>query len=184
MLEVDPELVIDPERALAEGAILPWTDRTTDYYELLLQAVSQQHDIPLDRPWKKLSERHRKMLLEGPGARRQRLFLGRRRGKGGSWGWFEGVVPQLRRQHTTSMSSAVRESVEQFMSLSPCPECGGARLKPEALAVTVGGVNIHELCELSVSDSLEFFRALELSTTGRLIGARVIQEVTERLRFL
>ena len=184
MLEVDPELVVDPERTLADGAILPWTDRTTDYYDLLLRAIADRHEIPLDRPWKKLSERHRKLLLMGPGARRERLHLGRRRGKGGSWGWFEGVLPQLRRQHTTSMSSAVRESVEQFMSLSPCPECGGARLRPEALAVTVGGINIHELCELSVTDALEFFRDLDLSTTGRLIGARVIQEVTERLRFL
>jgi excinuclease ABC subunit A len=184
MLEVDPELVVDPERTLADGAILPWTDRTTDYYDLLLQAIADRYDIPLDRPWKKLTERHRKLLLTGPGPRRERLHLGRRRGKGTSWGWFEGVVPQLRRQHTTSMSSAVRESVEQFMSLSPCPACDGARLRPEALAVTVGGLNIHQLCELSVTDGLEFFRTLELSATGRLIGARVIQEVTERLRFL
>jgi excinuclease ABC subunit A len=180
--EVDPELVIDPDRSLAQGAVLPWADRTTDYYDLMLAAVSEQHGIDLDRPWRRLPEKQRTMLLEGP-RRRERVFLGARR-KGGSWGWFEGVIPQLRRQHTTSMSQAVRDSVEQFMSLRPCPACGGARLKPEALAVTVAGRNIHEVTLSSVSDSLAFFGALELTPTQAFIGARIIQEITERLRFL
>jgi excinuclease ABC subunit A len=166
--EVDPELVVDPERTLAEGAILPWTDRTTDYYDLLLGAISHEHDIDLDRPWKRLPERHRSLLLDGP-RRRERMFLGARR-KGGSWGWFEGVVPQLRRQHATSMSQAVRDGVEQFMSLRPCPACGGARLKPESLAVTVAGRDIHSLTLLSVADALEFFSGLDLSPTQALIG--------------
>ena len=180
--EVDPELVIDPERTLADGAVLPWCDRTTDYYDLMLAAVATQHDIDLDTPWRKLPERHRTLLLQGP-KRRERVYLGARR-KGGSWGWFEGVVPQLRRQHTTSMSQAVRDSVEQFMSLRPCPACGGARLKPESLAVTVAGRSIHEVCLLSVGDALAFFAGLELSETQAFIGARVIQEISERLRFL
>ncbi|MGE3140495.1 MAG: excinuclease ABC subunit UvrA [Thermoleophilia bacterium] len=180
--EVDPELVIDPERTLAAGAVLPWTDRTTDYYDLMLAAVSEEHGIDLDKPWRKLPEKHRALILDGP-RRRERVFLGARR-KGGSWGWFEGVVPQLRRQHTTSMSQAVRDSVEQFMSLRPCPACGGARLKPEALAVLVAGRNIHEVTLLSVSDSLAFFEGLELGATQAFIGARIIQEIVERLRFL
>ena len=101
-LEIDPELVVDRSGRCAEGAILPWTDRTTDYYDLLLGVIADQHGIDLDRPWRRLPERHRTLLLEGP-RRRERLYLGRRR-KGGSWGWFEGVIPQLRRQHATSMS--------------------------------------------------------------------------------
>ena len=181
-LEIDPDLLVSPDRTLAEGAILPWTDRTTDYYDLLLAAIAEQHGIDLDKPWRRLPERQRKLLLEGP-RRRERMYLGRRR-KGGSWGWFEGVIPQLKRQHATSMSSAVRDSVEQFMSLRPCPACGGARLKPEALAVTVAGRNIHELCLLSVSDALAFFADVELSDTQALIAARIIQEVRARLRFL
>jgi excinuclease ABC subunit A len=180
--EVDPELIVDPDRTLAEGAILPWTDRTTDYYDLLLGVIGDQHGIDLNRPWRALPERQRTLLLEGP-RRRERLYLGARR-KGGSWGWFEGVVPQLRRQHATSMSHAMRDSIEQFMSLRPCPACGGARLKPEALAVTVAGRNIHEICLLSVEDALGFFAGLELTETQAFIGARVIQEISERLRFL
>ena len=139
-LEVDPELVVDPERTLADGAILPWTDRTTDYYDLLLDVIADQHDIDLDVPWQPLPEATAHPAAEGPRRRGERVFLGARR-KGGSWGWFEGVIPQLRRQYATSSPSAVRDSVEQFMSLRPCSACGGARLRPESLAVTVAGRN-------------------------------------------
>ena len=184
MPEIDPELVIDPDRSLADGAVLPWTDRTTDYYDLLLAAVAERYGIDLERPWRRLSERHRKLMLNGPPGGRERMFIGRRRKGGGSWGWFEGVLPQLRRQHATSMSGAVREHVEQFMSLRPCPACDGARLRPESLAVTVGGRNIHELCRLSVSDALRAMDDLGLSDTRALIATRIVQEVTERLRFL
>ena len=182
--EVDPELVVDPERTLREGAVLPWTDRTTDYYDLLLDVIAQTHSIDLDTVWRALPQRHRDLMLNGPRGGRERVFLGRRRKGGGSWGWFEGVLPQLRRQHATSMSYAMRESVEQFMSLRPCSACGGARLRPESLAVTVSGRNISEVCLLSVSDAVAFFASLELTDTQALIGARVIQEINERLRFL
>ena len=181
--EVDPELVVNPERSLNDGAILPWTDRTTDYYDLLLGVIATQNEIDLDTPWKDLPQAQRTLLLDGP-RRRERVFLGSARRKGGSWGWFEGVIPQLRRQHATSMSQAVRDSVEQFMSLRPCSACGGARLKPESLAVTVVGRNIHEVCLLSVEDALAFFTGIELTDTQAFIGARVIQEIRERLRFL
>jgi excinuclease ABC subunit A len=185
MLEVDPELVIEPERTLEDGAILPWCDRTTDFYDLLLRAVADRWDIRLDVPWRRLPERHRRLLLEGPGGRGERLYLGRRRQRGySSAAWFEGVLTQLRRQHRSSGSSLVRERVEQFMSLSPCPSCHGARLKPEVLAVTVGGRSIYEMCRLSVEDALAFLGGLELTSTQQMIGARVIAEVTERLRFL
>jgi excinuclease ABC subunit A len=183
MSEVDPDLVVDPERSLAEGAILPWTDRTTDYYDLLLSAITDDRGIDLNVPWKDLPAGERDLLLHGP-PRRQRIHLGARKKGGGSWGWFEGVVPQLRRQHTTSMSQAVRESVEQFMSLRPCTACDGARLKPEVLAVTVGGRSISGLCELAVGDALDALDRLRLTPTQAMIGERVIQEVRERLRFL
>ena len=99
-LEIDPELIVDPERTLAEGAILPWTDRTTDYYDLLMRAIAEEHGIDLDRPWRRLPERHRTMLLEGP-RRRERLYLGRRR-KGRQLGLVRGRHPAARRQHATA----------------------------------------------------------------------------------
>jgi excinuclease ABC subunit A len=181
--EVDPALVIDPERTLAEGSILPWTDRTTDYYDLLLTAIVDEYGIDVHVPWRALPDEHRELLMHGPG-RRRRIHLGVRRRGGGSWGWFEGVLPQLRRQHAHSMSSAVRENVEQFMSLRPCAGCGGARLKPEVLAVTVDGRSISALCELSVSDALGALDTLNLTAMQAMIGERVVAEVRDRLRFL
>ncbi|MFN8109946.1 MAG: excinuclease ABC subunit UvrA, partial [Thermoleophilia bacterium] len=183
--EVDPELVIAPERTLSDGAVIPWADRTTDYYELLLTAISDEYDIPLNRPWTMLTAKHQELMLYGPpGGRRQRMYLGKRKGGGNPVGWFEGVIPQLRRQHTTSMSQAVRDAAEQYMSLRPCSACGGARLRPEVLAVTVGGLSIHQLCQLSVEEAFTFLEGLDLDRTRTLIGERIIREVSARLRFL
>ncbi len=185
MPEIDPELVVDGERTLARGALIPWADRTTDYYDLLLLAIAEEYDIPLDVPWRELADEHQRLLLMGPkGGRRQRMYLGQRKGRQSPVGWFEGVVPQLRRQHTSSMSPAVRASVEQYMSLRPCAACDGARLRPESLAVTIGDQSIHDVTQLSVEQGLAFFRGLALDATRTLIGERVIREITERLRFL
>jgi excinuclease ABC subunit A len=185
MPEIDPELVVDPQRALAGGALIPWADRTTDYYDLLLQAIAAEYDIPLEVPWKDLSDEQRTLLLSGPrGGRRQRMYLGPRKGRQNPVGWFEGVIPQLQRQHVSSMSPSVRESVEQYMSLRPCADCRGARLRPESLAVTVSDHSIHDVTVLSVDRGLAFFEGLTLDATRAMIGERVIREITERLRFL
>src|SRR5262249_39267659 len=186
-LAVDPELVVAPDRTLRDGAILPWADRTTDYYDLLLEAIADGHGIDLDVRWSRRPERHRNLLLEGPRGGRERVYIGRRgrrrRGYSGMT-WFEGVIPQLARQYRTTSSSQIRERIEEFMSLVPCPACNGARLRPEALAVTVGGLPIAAPADRSVTDALEFFAELELTETQAFIAQRVIQEVTERLRFL
>ena len=113
--EIDPELLVDAERTLAEGALLPWTDRTTDYYDLLLVAIGERHGIDLHKPGASL-ERQRRLLLEALPARAP---LPGATAQGRQLGWSEGVIPQLRRQHATSMSSAVRENVEQFMPSRP-----------------------------------------------------------------
>ena len=184
MPEVDPELVVDPRRSLADGAVLPWSDRSTDYYDLLLAAISAEYRIDLDTPWSKLPKRQREMLLDGPSGGRQRLYIGRRKKGKGTWGWFEGVLPQLRRQHASSISRPVREHAEQFMSLRPCPECDGARLRPASRAVTVGGLGIHEATHLSVADALRWLEAVELPPGQMMIAERVVNEAGARLRFL
>ena len=176
----------DPERTLRGGrGACPGPTARTDDYDLLLDVDRRRRHST--STWTGRGEAAqapaRHCCSNGPeGA--SASFLGRRRKGGGSWGWFEGVCRSSRRQHATSMSQAMRESVEQFMSLRPCPACGGARLRPESLAVTVGGRNIYEVCLLSVADAVAFFASLELSDTQAPIGARVIQEIHERLRFL
>src|ERR671933_1478014 len=97
---------------------------------------------------------------------------------------FEGIIPSLERRYKETDSSQQRERIEEYMSFRPCPECHGARLKPAVLAVTVGGLNIHDFTRMSVTRAIEFLDALELSETERLIGARIIKEIRERLTFL
>jgi excinuclease ABC subunit A len=183
-MEVDPELVIASDRSLLGGAVLPWADRTTDYYSLLLSAVAERYGLDLNTKWAELSEDHQTLILEGPG-RRERMTLGRRRKRGyPNMTWFEGVIPQLKRQHAQTGSDSIKERVEEYMSLRPCVACHGARLRPESLAVTVAGISIYDLCQRSVSDALAWFDTLELTETKAVIATRIIQEVNERLRFL
>ena len=184
MPEVDPELVIDPERTLAGGAILPWADRTTDFYDLLLRSACTHWDIPMDVPWKDLPEEDRDVLLLGPD-RVERLDLGTRRRRGYSTtARFEGVIPQMRRRYATSGSNLVRERIEQYMSPNACASCGGARLRPEVLAVTVGGASIHALTDLSIEDALAFLESVELTETEAFIAQRAVAEICARLTFL
>ena len=97
---------------------------------------------------------------------------------------FEGIVKNLERRYRETDSAQQRERIEEYMSFRPCPECGGARLKPEVLAVTVGERNIHEFSKMSVTRAIEFLDALELTETEQLIGERIIKEIRERLTFL
>src|SRR5438046_4760666 len=97
---------------------------------------------------------------------------------------FEGIVPSLERRYRETDSATQRERIEEYMSFRPCPACHGARLKPEVLAVTVGGLNVHEFSRMSVTRAIEFLDGLELTDTERLIGARIIKEIRERLVFL
>ncbi|MDA3005945.1 MAG: excinuclease ABC subunit UvrA, partial [Actinomycetota bacterium] len=181
---VDPELVIDPERTLAGGAILPWADRTTDFYDLLLRSACAHWDIAMDVPWKDLPQDDRDLLLFGPD-RVERLDLGTRKRRGySSTARFEGVIPQMRRRYATSGSNLVRERIEQYMSPNACGSCQGARLRPEILAVTVGGSSIHALTELSIEDALAFLESLELTATEAFIAERAVAEICARLRFL
>ena len=188
MQEVDPSLVVDRDRTLRDGALLPWADRTTDYYALLLQSVADTYEIDLDVPFRELPEEHQLLMLHGPGGReRMKISRSRKRRRSGftsSTTWFEGLIPQLRRQYAQTGSNQIRQRIEEFMSLVPCAACHGARLKPEVLAVTIADSSIYDVCELSVSDALRFFDEVELTKTQAFIAQRVIQEVRERLRFL
>ena len=188
MQEVDPSLVVDRDRTPRDGALLPWADRTTDYYALLLQSVADTYEIDLDVPFRELPEEHQVLMLHGPGGReRMKISRSRKRRRSGftsSTTWFEGLIPQLRRQYAQTGSNQIRQRIEEFMSLVPCAACHGARLKPEVLAVTIADSSIYDVCELSVSDALRFFDEVELTKTQAFIAQRVIQEVRERLRFL
>ena len=150
--EVDPDLVVpNPDLSLSHGAIAPWAGARTEYFSRVLKAVAEAYGFSMDKPWSKLSKAQRKVLLFGAGTRRIHVQYRNRYGTLRSYDTqFEGVVPWLQRRHSEADSEWVREQVEGYMREVPCPTCGGTRLRPESLAVKVGGRSIAELSALSI----------------------------------
>jgi len=184
-LEVDPELVIpDEEKTLAEGAVLPWAQISSDYFTRVLTALADELEFSMDTPWRALPERARNAVLHGQDHEvkvRYRNRWGRERQY--STG-FEGVVTFLERRHAETDSDWSKEKYEAFMREVPCPVCDGQRLKPEVLAVLVGGLSIAELCRRSIREAKEFLDQVELGERERQIAAQVLKEIQARLGFL
>jgi excinuclease ABC subunit A len=184
--EIDPDLLVpDPELSIAEGALVPWSVGNSTFYESVIQAIADRYEIPLDHPWQDLTEEHQNLFLYGTDGDKVYVTYRNRMGRRRAYMLaFEGIVPSLERRYRDTDSSQQRERIEEYMSYRPCPACKGARLKPEVLAVTVSGSNIHEFTQMSVLRAIEFLDGLELTETERLIGRRIIKEIRERLMFL
>ncbi|MFC7528865.1 excinuclease ABC subunit UvrA [Actinoplanes sp. GCM10030250] len=184
--EVDPELIIpDEEATLRTGAIQPWAGGTTqEYFLRLLEALAAAESFNLDTPWRQLSSRVQKTILYGAEDQvhvRYRNKYGRERSY---YTGFEGVVQWIERRHNDTESDWSRDKYEGYMRDVPCSVCGGARLKPEVLAVTVAGKSIAEVCNLSVGECAELLEGLELDDRQKMIAERVLKEINARLRFL
>ena len=185
-MEIDPELVVpDPSLSLNQGAILPWSTSASNYYDQMTQAIVERYEIDADTPWHDLPEQAQQTFLQGTNGDRIYISYRNRYGRRRSYTTtFEGIVPNLERRYRETDSEYSREKIEEYMSVRPCPDCHGARLRPESLAVRVGGVGIHELTRMSARRSIEWFEALALSETQRAIARLVLREIDERLRFL
>jgi excinuclease ABC subunit A len=184
--EVDADLLVpDPERTLREGAIQPWSGgQTLEYFLRLLEALGEQEGFDLDTPWRAISSRAQRKILHG-GAEQVHVRYRNRYGRERSYyAGYEGVVPWLERRHSDTESEWSREKYEGYMRDVPCPACGGARLKPEILAVTISGRNIAEMCALSVGECHDLIDSLVLDDRQRMIAERVLKEINARLRFL
>src|ERR687886_51435 len=184
--EIDPDLLVpDPTISIGEGALVPWSVGNSGFYESVIQAIADRYEIDIDVPWQELSDEQQNLFLYGTNGDRvyvqYRNRMGRRRAYMLA---FEGIVPSLERRYRETDSASQRERIEEYMSFRPCPTCKGARLKPEVLAVTVGGKNIHEFTQMSVTRALRFLDELQLTETEQLIGARIVKEIRERLTFL
>jgi excinuclease ABC subunit A len=186
-LEVDADLVVDPQRSLVDGAIRPWTTGSqSTYYEQLLRAVAEHRGFDPTLPWSKLRAGDRRIVLYGQSGGMSVTVsytnrFGRKRRYRAN---YEGVIPQLLRRHAESDSDTTRQRIEEYMREVPCSSCNGARLRPLVLAVTVGGKNIAEASAQSIEEADRFFGALELTSREQIIAERVLKEVRERLRFL
>jgi excinuclease ABC subunit A len=185
-MEIDPDLVVpDPSLSLAEGAILPWATGQSAYYEQITSAIADRYEVDLDTPWEELADDVRDAFLHGTNGDRIYVSYRNRMGRKRSYMTnFEGIVPNLERRYKETDSDYSREKIEEYMSVRPCPECKGARLRPESRAVTVGGLAVHEFSNLSARRSIEWLDALELSNQDRAIARLILREIDERLRFL
>ena len=183
---IDPELCIpDPTLSISEGALSTWMGAASMYYRRLVEAVCVAYGIDLDTPWQDLPDADRKVLLEGTGSERHQITYKNRFGRRRSYNArFEGITVGLERRYANTDSDKTRERIEGLMALQPCPACGGARLRPESLAVTVGGLSIYDYTRLSARDALEWIASVELTETERAIAKLVVREVEERLTFL
>jgi len=185
-LEVDIDLVIpDDSISISEGAIAPWSSgHTSEYFTHLLEGLAEEVPFKFDVPWKKISEKARNAILNSYDHKVHVKYKNRYgRTRNYSTG-FEGVIPFLQRKHSETDSDFSRERYESYMREVPCGTCDGARLKPEVLAVTIGGKNIAEICELAINDCAEFLKQIELNKREAQIAERVMKEVNARLGFL
>ncbi len=185
-MEIDPELVVpDPTLSIGEGAIAPWAASASDYYEQLIQAIAQRYNVDLESPWEDLPAESQEFFLFGTNGDRIPISYRNRFGRKRSYATqFEGIVPNLERRYRETESDFSREKIEEYMTLRPCPDCKGARLRPESRAVLVGGTAIHEFVALSARRALEWVRELSLTEHDRRIARLVLREIEERLQFL
>ncbi len=192
--EVDPDLVIpNHELSLEGGAIVPWAsgrERDDGYYVQLLQSVCRHFDIPLDVPVRELTPAQRQLILYGSGDERITIMYRNRDGRWRNYDTtYEGIVPNLQRRFHETTSDYVRAKIEGYMTQRPCPTCGGARLRPESLSVSVGEKSIYSVTELPVVEVLKWVQEIRgdaspLNRRQRIIARQILKEIHARLQFM
>jgi excinuclease ABC subunit A len=185
MMIFDPELIVpDSSLSLREGAIKPWENRHSVYFYQVLDAITRRYETDVFTPYRDLPAPLKELLLYGSKGEPLPFYL-EREGRRHTYARpFEGVIPSLERRYRETTSQQVREEIGRFMNIRPCPECSGARLKPESLAVKVGGASIHEVSLRPISELLAFFDALPLGPGEETVAEPILKEITARLFFL
>ena len=182
----DADLVVpNPALSIREGAIAPWEKRLSGWYHLTLEALGKAYNFEITTPFKDLPERVKKVILKGSEGEKVEFWWEEDGGRRHTYRKeFEGVINNLERRFRETDSEQVREELEKYMNVMPCPTCQGARLKKEALFITVGGKNICDVTALAITDALGFFGALSLTSKEEEIARRILKEIRERLTFL
>jgi len=184
-LEIDPELVLDPRKSVLEGALVPWATSQSKWLHGIYQGLSKKFKLNLEKPVGKLSKKHVDLLLYGTNGQKVSFPYTNSYGHTRTFETkFSGVVNNLNRRLREASSDWARQDVEQYMSTRPCVACNGGRLRPESLAVTVGGENIRKVTAWSIQDVYEFFEGLTLNERERMIAEQVLKEIKARLSFL
>lgn len=181
-MEIDPELVLSPNLTISEGAIRPYNRVMEKGYRIkLLEEVAKRHGFSTKVPTKKLSKEAIEIILYG--TKTDEKYPIEMNGRVYNMN-FEGVIPNLERRHRDTGSEFQRKDIERFMRVRKCQTCGGKRLKPVVLAVTVAGLNIVEICDLAIDEAVELFKNLELNEQQKFISTQIIKEISSRLGFM
>lgn len=187
-LKVDPDIIVkDKTKSINEGAInaTGWSLNSEDSMSYMYyKGLAKHYDFSLDTPWSELPEIAIKKILYGTGSEKVRFTYERNYGNGSFLARFEGVIGNLERRYQDTNSDWVKAEIESYMTNNICPECNGARLKKEFLAVTVKDKNIDELSRLSIDRGLDFFNNIKLTEREEIIGHQILKEIRERLKFL
>jgi len=184
--EIDPNLVVpDKNKTIEEGAILPWSYKESNYYGALLRAVAEKYRIPLKTRIKDIPQEKIDKILYGSGeVEKVEVRLGLK-GRTKVYNLhFSGVITDMERRYYKSESPKVRDEIEKYMNDMPCSACSGQRLNANALAVKIGGKNIAEISDMSVTDALDFFQKLKLTKREQLLSEKIVSEIKNRLGFL
>jgi len=181
----DPHLVVpNPSLSIREGAIRPWEKKGSIYYHHMVEALSRHYSFDIYAPYENLSQKVRDVLIYGSGAEEVEFFY-EKNGKRFSYNKpFEGIIENLSQRYRETDSDSVRDEIERYMNIQPCPDCHGARLKKESLSITIDGRNISEITKLSIAEARRFFEGLGLSEKEEEIARRILKEIRERLAFL
>ncbi len=183
--KIDPDLIIDPRLGLLDGGLLPWANSKGRWFESQMRGLAKTLDIDPHKPLGELSQEKLDIILYGSG--KEKIEFAYTSTKGHTRKFtrsFKGVVPTLERWYGETTSDQWRSDLEEFMDILPCPICHGARLKPEVLAVTINGLNIHEVTALSIKSALTFFENLSLTKREEIIAAQILKEIKARLGFM
>ena len=181
----DPELVVPEPSKPVMKALAQMTGLGGPWLEQIFEGVAGAYGFDLETPWQKLPAAARKVLLDGSGGEEIDFVLAGKRGSRYKFKRaFEGILPMLQRRYRETESASFREDAEGLMTRRDCPDCGGTRLRREALAVTISGQNVHALTRKSVGDARAFFAKLRLSKRDRIIAERLLREINDRLQFL
>ena len=187
-LKVDPTLVIpDESKSILDGAVVAtgWNSiRSDGISRMYFDALSKRYNFSLRTPYAQLSREVKDIILYGTKGEKLTLEYDQPRGKGTLHQAFEGIANNLERRYVETQSDASKKEIESFMTACPCPTCQGRRLRPEALAVTVGGLSIHDATAMPVDDEIAFFDSLTLTGNQQMIAAQILKEIGSRLRFL
>lgn len=185
-LEIDPEMIIpDKRKSISDGAVVPWNSNPDGYYPQLLEAVAAHYGFSTDTPIQDLDPKHVEIILHGSGKQKIRFRYENKYGRRTErMITYSGVIPNLERRYKQTSSNYIRQWIEGFMAAIPCPACEGKRLKPEVLAVTVGGLNIAEFTAMPCEEALAFIDRLKLNDREKLIADQVTRQLRSRLAFL